>query len=294
VTIDLDEGAGIGGWDIRPVRHALAAVLRRRPEAYHETLRAHEARGEGDGHGEDGGGGGAPASIHDVVRVKEAGLAARLVYDAHERRSGLLRVLDRDASAADWADARAVDRGDALDRPYALVELADRRVVARREATIDGAAVTVTKTTRIWGDRRAPVLEQTVELEHRGGPTLDVRFGSEWTLTMLGGGGNPSAWWDLGGDRSAHDGAGTATGITTIGQGNDYVGVAVRTDVDVAADAWWAPVETVSNSESGFERVYQGSGLLLSWPVQLAEGERWSRTIRHEVTTSRDRTVEDA
>jgi 4-alpha-glucanotransferase len=72
------------------------------------------------------------------------------------------------------------------------------------------------------------------------------------------------------------------------------VGVVVRTEVDVAADAWWAPVETVSNSESGFERVYQGSGLLLSWPVRLAEGERWSRTIRHEVTTSRDRTVEDA
>jgi len=43
VSIDLTEGAGIGGWDIRPVRHALAAVLRRRPEAYHATLRDHEA-----------------------------------------------------------------------------------------------------------------------------------------------------------------------------------------------------------------------------------------------------------
>ncbi len=44
VSIDLGAGAGIGGWDIRAVRHALAAVLRRRPEAYHETLRMHEAR----------------------------------------------------------------------------------------------------------------------------------------------------------------------------------------------------------------------------------------------------------
>src|SRR4029079_17462606 len=33
VTIDLAEGAAIGGWDIRPVRHALTAVMRRRPEA---------------------------------------------------------------------------------------------------------------------------------------------------------------------------------------------------------------------------------------------------------------------
>jgi 4-alpha-glucanotransferase len=296
VTIDLDEGAGIGSWDIRPVRHALAAVLRRRPEAYHDTLRAHEAQGE-SGHadgGSDGEGGGAPASIHDVVRVKEAGLAARLVYDAYERRSGLIRVLDRDVSADDWASARALDHGDALDGAYALVELGDRVVVARRDATIDGAAVTVTKTTRLWGDRHAPALEQTIELEHRGGPSLDVRVGSEWTLTMLGGGGNPSAWWDVDGSRSAHDSAGTAAAITTIGQGNDYVGVAVRCEVDLAADAWWAPVETVSNSENGFERVYQGSGLLLSWPVQLAEGDRWRRVIRHEVTTSRDRTADDA
>ena len=94
VTIDLDEGAGIGGWDIRAAQHAVNAVMRRRPEAYHETLRAHEAKqaeadaiaavAAGDGDGASS----APASIHDAVRVKEAGLADRLRYDDHERRSG--------------------------------------------------------------------------------------------------------------------------------------------------------------------------------------------------------------
>ena len=39
VTVDLAEGAGVGSWDIRAVRHATAAVMRRRPEAYHVTLR---------------------------------------------------------------------------------------------------------------------------------------------------------------------------------------------------------------------------------------------------------------
>ncbi len=202
-------------------------------------------------------------------------------------------------SADDWSQARALDHGDAA-RPGRTrwSSWPTGGVVARREATIDGAAVTVTKTTRIWGDRRAPVLEQTIELEHRGGPALDVRIGSEWTLTMLGGGGNPSAWWDLDGSRSAHDGAGTAAGVTTIGQGNDYVGVAVRTDVDVAADAWWAPVETVSNSESGFERVYQGSGLLLSWPVHLGRGRALdaasSATRSRPAATAPPRTREPA
>ena len=111
---------------------------------------------------------------------------------------------------------------------------------------------------------------------------------------MLGGGGNPSAWWDVGGSRTAHDGAGTAAGIRAIGQGNDYLGVAVTTILDAPTDAWWASIETISNSESGFERVYQGSGLLMSWPLRLAAGERWARIVRHTVTTARDRAAEEA
>ena len=110
---------------------------------------------------------------------------------------------------------------------------------------------------------------------------------------MLGGGGNPSAWWDVDGERPGHDTAGTAAGVWALSQGNDYVGVAVATLFDEPTDAWWAPIETISNSESGFERVYQGSGLLVSWPLRLAIGERWSRILRHTVTTTRDRALEE-
>jgi alpha-amylase len=153
--------------------------------------------------------------------------------------------------------------------------------------------VTVSKRLAIGGDRRAPTLDLRVELEHRGGPPIDIRLGIEWSTTMLGGGGNPAAWWDAGGERVTHDTAGTATGLTTIAQGNDYIGISVTTTTDEPADAWWAPIETISNSENGFERVYQGSGLLLSWPLRLAPGELWSRSVHHAVATSRDRTLEE-
>ena len=290
VTIDLDGGSGIGAWDIRAVRHAVTAVMRRRPEAYHAILRA-KADQPHDG-GQEGGG---PASIHDTFRVKEPGLAERLVYDAYERRSGLVRALAADTSPDDWAMARATELGDAVDGAFALVDLGSDRVTTRREATIAGAAVTVTTTLILGGDRRSPTLEEQVVLEHRDGPAVDARLGIEWATTMLGGGGNPSAWWEMGDDaRVGHDSSGQATGVRTIGQGNDYVGVAVHTALDEPTDAWWAPIETVSNSESGFERVYQGSALLLSWPLHLAPGERWARTIRHTVTTAHDRTVEEA
>jgi hypothetical protein len=58
--------------------------------------------------------------------------------------------------------------------------------------------------------------------------------------------------------------------------------------------AWWAPVETVSNSEGGFERVYQGSGLLLSWPLALGPGATFTVGLRHLVSTAYDRAIDEA
>ena len=110
VTVKPSEGGGIGSWDIRAAWHALGAVMRRRPEAYHETLRAHEAKGPADAAPVVEGG--APASIHDLVMVKEEGLSRRLFYDDHERRSGLVRFLAPDVTpeaiataAEDWSSA---------------------------------------------------------------------------------------------------------------------------------------------------------------------------------------------
>src|SRR5260221_3832077 len=135
VTVDLTSAAGIGSWDIRPVRHALAAVMRRRPEAYHETLRAREAElartavsaapDSGDGAGQDGAG---PTSIHDIVLIKEPGLSDQLYYDPYERRSGLVRFLAPNTDAAAWASARAVELGDAVDGAFEVQRLElDRR-----------------------------------------------------------------------------------------------------------------------------------------------------------------------
>ncbi len=108
VSIDLSEGAGIGGWDIRPVRHALASVLRRRPEAYHQTLRDHEAAV-----GRDVVAGAErvdPMPRHRSTTssdVKEAGLSERLHYDPYERRSGLVRFLALGTTPDEWATGRA-------------------------------------------------------------------------------------------------------------------------------------------------------------------------------------------
>jgi alpha-amylase len=304
VTVHLTSGAGIGGWDIRPVRHALAAVMRRRPEAYHETLRAREAElaaaKSTATDPQDGTGGGALASIHDIVLLKEHGLSEQLHYDAYERRSGLVRFLAPSTDPVAWASARADELGDAIDGAFEVAQLELDRLVASRTAHVrqpgssEPAEVFVTKELRLGGARRDPTLELVLTVENRSTRTLEALLGFEWTLTMLGGGGNPSAWWEVDGDRTGHDTRGSATGVTALAQGNDYVGVAVATAISTPATAWWAPVETISNSESGFERVYQGSGLLLSWPLALPAGGTFSVRVHHAVTTTVDRAADEA
>ena len=158
-----------------------------------------------------------------------------------------------------------------------------------------GVAVHVEHTLTAGGMRRMPTLEQEVLVENRGDRPLRALLGVEWATTMLGGGGNPSAYWDLGsGERTAHDAYGTRSGVTELRSGNDYIGVEVATSVTPAAEAWHSPIETISNSEAGFERVYQGSALLLGWQVELAPGARTTIRVSHLVTTSRDRAQEEA
>ncbi len=229
--------------------------------------------------------------------TKEAGLAEQLHYDPYERRSGLVRLLALGTTPEAWASGRATELSDAVEGVFEIDLLEPGRVVMVGTATAhlpDGpAALRIVKEIRIGGDRRTPTLDLAVTVENRSGQSVEALLGLEWTLTMLGGGGNPSAWWEFGDARTAHDGRGVADGVLRFAQGNDYVGIGVETTVSRAATAWWAPVETVSNSEGGFERVYQGSGLLLSWPLALAPGASFSVGVSHVVTTDRDRSADD-
>jgi 4-alpha-glucanotransferase len=326
VLVELDEGAGIGSWDLRAARHALTSVLRRRPEAYHETLRAHErsvaasvagvagvagAAAASDGADAESavadvaaisspsgnaptiGVGSAPASIHEMVQVKEAGLADHLVYDDYERRSGLIRVLAVDSTPDAWGAGGRGDIGDFVDGRFRIERVDGGTALLSRDGavTIDGVAVRVRAESelRLGGGRLDPSLEQRVALENLGERLIDVRVGLEYAITMLGGGGNPEAWWQVGDERTAHDASPNASGVGSVAQGNGWLGVDIESTVEPAAEAWCAPIETVSNSESGFERVYQGSALLLSWPISLSPGERWTAVVRHHAHVAVDR-----
>jgi alpha-amylase len=302
VVVDLAEGAGISSWDLRAGRLALASVMRRRPEAYHERLMAAESTtAPGDGAAGDDAASDLPKTIHDIVATKEAGLSAHLHYDLHERRSGLVHLLPANGSTGmiDFVRAGYQELGDFTEGAFEPIVVADDRLVARRLGTVrvDGMdrPLVLEKTYRFGGGRSDPSLELETRLENPGDAAVEFELAVEWNVNLLGGGHNPAAYYQTeAGERSAHDVAGALASAATIAFGNEYEGVRIEAAIEPAARLTWYPVETVSNSEGGFERSYQGSSLLFRWPVSLARGEKGTYAIRFGVTQSRDRAVEES
>ncbi len=244
---------------------ALASVLRRRPEAYHEKLRQLEAASAGKK--------AKTLSPHEQMQLKETGLSIFLVYDRDERRSGLVRLLVGGQDVGNWA------RG-----PWQPLASTRSEVALLRSE--DGLAIS--KRITVAGDRLAPTL--TLELEVTAGEeAIEGELVLEWNLNLMGGGGNPAAHYRWGEEEVRHDSSGAlATTDPELWFGNTYVGVDIAASAAPPAAREWYPVETVSNSEAGFERVYQGSCLTFRWPVGLDGGQSASFNLRFSVAQSTD------
>ena len=258
VVVDVAEGAGIGAWDLRATRVALASVLRRRPEPYHDAIRS-------------------PDPLEAAV-AKPHELAGLLEYDDHERRSGLIRLRRSDShSVGDF------DRG-----PWTMELTTDHRLEVTRRW--DGIAAR--KTIAVEGDRHDGTLAVSVEIdaEHEFEGSVEL----EWNVNVMGGGANPAAYYRSGSDEWRHDSRGHIPAGADLSFGNTYEGVEISLSADPPARAQWFAVETVSNSEAGFERVYQGSCVTVRWPLSLVAGQSATFATTLSFTQSRDRSAEEA
>jgi alpha-amylase len=293
VTIKPDEGGGIGNWDARAVRHALTSVMRRRPEAYHDTLRAADT---GELAQQEAGEG--AVSIHDLIKVNEPGISQRLWYDAYERRSGLVHILPLDTTPERFEQATFTELGDFVEGAFTVLGAGADQVRLERSGSVslpDGlhTPVGVRKTLTFGADRRVPTLDLAVEVTNLGEQPIDALLGVEWALNMLGGGGNPAAWFAVDGERGRFDGPRVADVAHHVGMANQHVGVELESRPEPPAAAWWSSIETISVSESGFEANHQGGCLLWVWPLQLAPGASQAFSVRMLVRSFADRAEEE-
>ena len=299
-------GATIAALDFRPSAVALINSLQRRPEAYHSRL-AEAAQSAGAT-------GGGVASIHDIVRVKEAGLEQRLRYDRWPRNSFRLLFFPQGKSFADYETIKLDESAAFAAGEFKVMNSVRGNVALELESALEWNANSAASAKRVAAKKEFQFEESGDEFSVSCAVTLGAAGGAvrmlagiEFILNFLAPneadryfefarGAKPErqrlAW---GGEISApslrvvdewQNVAATLDAPVIDASANSNSAASANSAAGGAAKFWIAPIETVSESEDGFERVYQGSQILAFLPVQLAPGGEWRGVWRLAVRKS--------
>ncbi len=251
-------GGHLISWDAKDFDFCLTNTLGRRPEIYHRRLREKPAAAA------DQEAGGIP-SAHDLVAAKEEGLAGRLIYDRYPRHSLVDHFLSPAVTPGDFACGKFRQRGDFVTGDYdRLIEERDGRIaviLSRRGLVVSGEAAAETRVEKTVTFGRGPRFEVDYQVQ---GPT-GVNLGVELNLTFLSGAG-PDRYLAVGEDDGRLIPLHSPDTARRVARGrlvNRAEGFAVTIESRPAVTLWLIPIETVSMSESGFERIHQGVALVL-------------------------------
>jgi alpha-amylase len=276
VLVSPARGGQIYEFDVRSICHNLLATLMRRPEAYHQKV-ANGAQ-HADGH---------VASIHDRVVFKQAGLDQRLQYDRYPRKSLLDHFYDNDATLADVASGRSMERGDFVEGVFeARLRRSPRRVqaVLSREGNAWGHPLRITKTISV--DAGSPTVEVEYLLEGLR-HDLPLHFAVELNFSGLPAGADNRFFHNGRQDRLGHLGTQLdLADVQELGMVDEWLGIDVGLQLSRASRIWTFPIETVSQSEGGFELVHQSIVVQPHWLVIPDLAGTWSVTLQLTADTA--------
>jgi 4-alpha-glucanotransferase len=269
------EGGQLYELDAKAICHNLLASLARRPEAYHRAvLRGPSQNGDG------------AASIHDRVVFKQEGLDQRLGYDRWQRNSLIDHFFAVDVDPNEVAAGRAEEQGDFVHGVYDVkLRRNDGRVQLQliREGNVQGRKLKLTKgITLNTGDA---TLEIAYLLENLPAD-IGLHLAPEFNFAGLPSGADDRYF--LGSDNQRLGQLGhqlDLQGMTHLGLVDEWLGIGVHLSFDQPASIWTYPVDTVSQSEGGFELVHQSVAVLPHWVVIPDAEGRWSVTLRLSIDT---------
>ena len=239
------QGGAVLEWDVNG-RNA-ADCMARREEPYHQELR-------------DGASGAGVTTRSEPVRVREKGLEKRLHYDQRRRLVFQAYLVVRGASVGQAVRSQLSELGNFGSGAFDLKRGATMERTERVESGRRAIEVRMAKSFRVSAS--TPDLELNVTLTGDGG-RLDALLVVESNLALPGG----VADGTVGGRRlgkPADLGA-----LTEVVLNQPRAGAEYRLQVPKGGRIWYYPIETVNNSESGYERIVQGACLLAVHPVQL-------------------------
>jgi alpha-amylase len=263
-------GGSLYELDVRRIRHNLLATLARRPEVYHEAIRRH-AQGH---HGER-------------FIAKHTGLDRLLHYDPYLRKSFLDHFYEPHLTLDRLAACEEIELGDFVTGPYDHTVHQggnEVRLSLHRSGQTAGHPVRITKNVRlrVGGD----VLEVHYLLENL--PRQErLHFAVECNFAGMAAGAD---------DRYFHV-AGRRLGQLQTLQDlkesdrlalvDEWLGLEASLTWSRPGGVWAFPIQTVSQSEGGYELVHQSTAVMPHWLLEPDEQGRWEVALTLKLDTAR-------
>lgn len=277
------DGGTIFEMDYKPKTVNLLDTMTRRKEAYHQRLL--DLKNSND-NGSDSG----TKSIHDIVTTKEPGLEKRLKYDWYRRTSLIDHFLAPGTALSEVADCEYSELGDFVKSLYAIKLNSDKnseQVTLSRTGWVKSQAgdnkISLSK--QITISPAGTELEIDYEVKNLSDKPAELWFAIEFNYALLAGDA-PDRYYHF--DKNFDGGknlasSGIVTQVKKMGLKDEWMKIDIQLLFDKDATVWRFPVETISQSEGGFERVYQSSVVLPNWRLKLASQEKWNVKIIQKI-----------
>jgi len=265
--------------DLRTVCVNLLATLNRRPEPYHQTVI--DAAGQSDEVDD------VSFNKHEGVRFKQENLDEKIAYDRWPRKSLVDHFLHPETDLLEFQSGNGGIGDFVLGVYETKLRHSESRVeaVMTREGRMGDHWIKVEKTVALDSGNGSQ-LEVTYELSQLP-PQTPIHFGVEFNFAAMPSGAS---------DRYYYNGHGAQLGRLEsvqslppgmrIGLVDEWLGVDASLEFTQPAECWTFPIETVSQSEGGFELVHQSCAVVPHWHFVADAAGRWQVRIQVTLDTS--------
>ncbi|MBN1794561.1 MAG: DUF1926 domain-containing protein [Candidatus Omnitrophica bacterium] len=277
--VDPLQGGAIQEVDYWPTSTNVTNTLTRRYEKYHDKLfeLAEKKMREGAGPSQETKQADGIPSIHEMLGTKDVDLTKKLLYDSY-RRSCLIDHFFKTTSSLDDFSGGTIDGiGDFIERPYSSELIRGEKgcgVQCERKGFLrkEGFQYPVGLKKSISLSPKKPVICLDYEIYNDGEREFSSRFGVEFNFSIMN-------------SELKQKGAREASNECSIQ--DDWNKLDLTFAFDKGAQLWHFPIETVSESEGGIEKIEQGSALLFWWVIRIPPAGTWKMHAELSVKASK-------
>jgi alpha-amylase len=276
VLLFSSRGGALLEMDDRSKAFNILGTLTRRKEGYHHNLlesRVQSSRDEAST--------AETRTIHEIFDSKEEGLDQHLHFDGYRRTSFLDHFIAEPMDFESFRKCEYQEEGDFIKEPYEIEVIRKEKhqeVFFSRSGRLlkNGKRdpIKIEKSFSIPTHQKA--VKASYQITYKG-EKRRTNFGIELNINLLAGDA-PDRYYTIPGrrleDRKLAS-VGEISGITEVQLIDEWNRIKVVLKTDKSCNLWRFPIETVSLSESGFERIFQGSCLLFYWSLDLKPEKRF-------------------